>query len=252
MSGCPDVRMSGCPGVRVSGCPGVRRVEVSGRHLGWWEGATRSHLFWRHRMGGRGCCTSPRAEPAFPELCTKLLGGPGIRRRVSPKKCDRGCALPPPRVPTQRPVRPGESCDVPGGVQGSGVGCHQKNAIGDSHSHHPPSAGPTRPHRSCVRKSPKIEVSQFPGTLRLDSENPLNGVENGIGLRCYPWRWTLNHRPLPPADRPPWRPSRRASSRHRIAEPHPRRRRRASEPPSVRQKVAGQTLVARNTGACCG
>ena len=66
----------------------------------------------------------------------------------------------------------------PLGVQGSGVGCHQKNAIGVAHSHHPRSrfalqTSPARTRRGCCgrcgrcgRRGPQSRATQHSKTQK--------------------------------------------------------------------------------------
>ena len=148
MSGCPDVRMSGCPGVRVSGCPLSRGVGPAPGVVGGRNpiasflatpngregvlylppsGACVSGALHKTPRGSRDPAsgvtkkmrsglrppTTPSASP--PTRASRGVlgcprGRPGIRRRVSPKRCDRGYALPPP--PSAGPPR-----SLPGGLR---------------------------------------------------------------------------------------------------------------------------------------
>ena len=148
MSGCRDVRMSGCRDVGMSGCPDVRMS---------------------------GCLVVSVCPRGSLAVTVPWSLGRGIRRRVSPKKCDRVCALPPPSRHRVAWSRKGGG-QGGAGVRGrgwwwwggpsvrSGVGCHQKNAIGVAHSHHPE----CRPTHPCVPGSP--------GMSQGASRDPASGV----------------------------------------------------------------------------
>ena len=123
-----------------------------GVQLWWWGCVPLIHLFWRHRMTQKGCCTSPR------ETKTGIRGSQSQSSRrlsaVRPLSVRRpsardlrqtlGCnPTGPRRLSAVRPpsVRPGPPPDVGLHLTYLGradtVGCRQKDELGGTHPHHP-------------------------------------------------------------------------------------------------------------------
>ena len=228
----------------------------------------------RRRMGGRGCCTPPRAKTAFFELRAKLqmpgcrdvgmsgcrdVGMSGCRGRGSPGSpgessvhdsgpgvrmsgcrvsggCPAGARLCP--VVSGCVRVSGGILPCPLGVQGSGVGCHQKNAIGVAHSHHPRSrfalqTSPARTRRGCCgrcgrcgRRGPQSRATQHSKTqkqsrgkmhhsalsnpkVRTNKQQNNGKTKKGASRHPpHPPTHPLTHQPAtdPPTDHPTKRP----------------------------------------------